>query len=159
KRAFPKESAQILASLLDSELDVNVLRAAFVALGHLHEPEVVSAASQYAEHFDADVRWSVAFALTGQSAPLAIELLIRLSRDLDPEVRDWATFGLGTQIETDTPPIRDALAARLDDTDDDTRGEALIGLARRRDARVVSAIQTELTTCASDKALEAAEIL
>jgi HEAT repeat protein len=54
-----------------------------------------------------------------------------LTQDTAPEVRDWATFALGTQIDLDTSEIRDALAARLNDPDEVTRAEAATGLSRR----------------------------
>ena len=57
----------------------------------------------------------------------------------DDEIRDLATFGLGTQLNDDSAEIRDALAARLTDEHVDTRHEALIGLARRRDPRGLKA--------------------
>ena len=41
------------------------------------------------------------------------------------------------QVERDTPELRDALAARLDDTDPDARDEAVLGLARRGDPRAL----------------------
>jgi hypothetical protein len=76
----------------------------------------------------------------GPPSPHAIEALIALSADPDGETRDWATFGLGSQLEEeDTDAIRDALAARLDDPDGDTSGEALLGLALRRDPRALLA--------------------
>ena len=68
-----------------------------------------------------------------------------LSRDADEEVRDWATFGLGSLTEVDTPELRETLLARLVDTDDNTRGEAVIGLAKRHDPRVVAPLIRELT--------------
>jgi HEAT repeat protein len=55
-------------------------------------------------------------------------------------VRDWATFGLGTQIDTDTPEIREALHQRLNDPDADTRAEAMVGLARRKDLSALEPI-------------------
>jgi hypothetical protein len=50
-------------------------------------------------------------------------------------VRDWATFALGALSPHDTPALRDALAARLEDPDATTRIEAVHGLAVRGDVR------------------------
>ena len=69
--------------------------------------------------------------------------------DDDPDVRDWATFGLGTQVATDSAEVRDALADRLADADEDVRREALVGLARRRDRR---AVNTAMHVLADDDA-------
>jgi hypothetical protein len=52
-------------------------------------------------------------------------------------VRDWATFALGTLASQDTVELRDALVARLDDPDPETRLEAVHGLALRGDVRAV----------------------
>ena len=57
--------------------------------------------------------------------------------DADEDVRDWATFGLGTLGTVDTPEIRDAFAKRLDDDSSDVVDEALAGLAQRRDKRAL----------------------
>ncbi len=87
-------------------------------------------------------------------------VLIELMRDTDDQVRDWATVALGTQCETDSPAIRDALADRLTDTDDDTRCEALVGLARRGDRRVLPDLQKELACeSVSTLAIEAAALI
>jgi HEAT repeat protein len=61
--------------------------------------------------------------------------LIPLTRDTSSEVRSWATFGIGTMIDLDLPEIRQALTDRLDDTDRETRSEAVVGLANRGDPR------------------------
>ena len=71
----------------------------------------------------------------GQAA--SSRALIELSGDPDAAIRDWATFALGTLAEHDSPALRDALAARLDDGDADARIEAVHGLAVRGDARAV----------------------
>lgn len=63
---------------------------------------------------------------------------------MDSDVRDWATFSLGTQIDAQTPAIQDALRARLHDADTGTCLEALAGLARRCDPGVIAALQVLL---------------
>lgn len=47
--------------------------------------------------------------------------------------------------ECDSTVIREALLARLSDTDSEVRGEAMLGLARRQDMRAAEAILTELS--------------
>ncbi|MGL6341154.1 MAG: HEAT repeat domain-containing protein, partial [Waterburya sp.] len=76
----------------------------------------------------------------------------------------WATFGLGSQIDTDTPAIRQALWQRLinEKTDQDETyeiyGEALVGLAIRKDERVIEFLLKEFNSgCVGYLALEAAE--
>lgn len=56
--------------------------------------------------------------------------LIALTRDSDPANRDWATMLLA-QTGEDGPEIRQAFVDRLDDSHDETRLEALLGLAAR----------------------------
>jgi HEAT repeat protein len=86
----------------------------------------------------------VAVGLCGHDELDAIAGLIVLSRDTDDATRDWATFGLAQQTALDTPALRDALAARLTDTDPEIRGEAMIGLASRKDERAATAIEAAL---------------
>jgi HEAT repeat protein len=75
----------------------------------------------------------------------AVQALIRLARDLDRDVRNWATFGIAQQTDLDSPELREALLARATDDDPEIRGEALIGLARRGDARALSLVRKELS--------------
>jgi HEAT repeat protein len=63
-----------------------------------------------------------------------IETLIELTKDESDEVRNWATFSLGTQCKQDSPEIRAALLKRVDDTFEDARDEAIWGLAQRRES-------------------------
>ena len=57
-----------------------------------------------------------------QPSRATIEALIELSADPDEHVRDWATFGLGTELDVDDGDLRAALVERLSD--------ALSGCAR-----------------------------
>jgi len=113
---------------------------------------------QYRSHPDAEVRFAVATAL-GSFADdsLAASALIQLTSDTDADVRDWATFGLGVLGRRDSAEIRDALAARLNDPCDDAREEAMIGLAKRQDRRVLSPLISSLEAASvADRAIEAA---
>ena len=141
---FPKESVEILLGMLPAEEEPEVLEAILTALSHLKDAKAIPAVAQLVKHPDAEVRHAAVLALMGHDDQAAIDLLIELSVDEDPEVRDWATFALGTQLEADAPDIRRALADRLEDPDDVVRGEALVGLARRKDDRVVPALKQEL---------------
>lgn len=70
--------------------------------------------------------------------------MIGLMEDPDEDVRDWATFGLGTQTEIDGPEVREALAGRWSDENLDARDEAILGSARRRDRRVLPVLAARL---------------
>jgi HEAT repeat protein len=92
---------------------------------------------RHASHPSAEVRLAVAMAvpLVGGESPDdgVVAALTRLSEDTDGDLRDWAAMGLGAMLDVDNQAIRDALAARLDDQEGDTAGEALLGLALRKD--------------------------
>jgi hypothetical protein len=139
-RAFPEECNAALCRLLRREADPDVLESACIACGHTQHPAAVPLLARLKSHPRVEVRSAVVHGLLAREDPQAVACLIVLSEDPDEDVRDWATFGLGTQIDMDTPAIRDALARRLDDPDPITRGEAFVGLARRKDERVVPAL-------------------
>lgn len=138
KNAFPYESFATVSQLLAVETDVQPLASAIYALGHIDNPIAVPLIVRWAAHPNCDVRFAVAFAL-GSFAddPVSIQQLIVLTQDIDEDVRDWATFGLGVQGDTDTPAIRDALMQRIDDPFEDARMEAFKGLGKRGDARII----------------------
>lgn len=131
-----KGAVDTLLALLEREREPEVLDAICIALGHRGDKRSIRPIARLKNHPDANVRHAVAFGLLGHENKLAVETLIELSRDPESMVRDWATFGLGTQIDTDTPRIRQALCDRLTDDDEDTRLEAMVGLAKRKDERV-----------------------
>jgi hypothetical protein len=75
-----------------------------------------------------------------------VEAALRRTRDEDTRVRDLATFVLGQQLrEVDTPALREALVERLDDEDHETRCEAILGLAYRRDPRALPRLEKVLS--------------
>ena len=136
ERPYVAESLPILLGLLEDP-DQRVQTSAIQALGHQRDPRIVRPVSRFANHDADDVRWAVACALGGIEDDEALKILIELSSDQSDEVRDWATFGLGSMTERDTPAIRRALLARLEDTSANVVAEAELGLAKRHDLRVI----------------------
>jgi HEAT repeat protein len=130
-----------LVDALATETDACAMASIVAALGHVGSPDAVSMIVPLAGNTDPGVRLAVAFAIATLSPqPLSFEArfaLIKLSGDAEAEVRDWATFGLGTLSSDDGPDVRAALLARADDPQHTTRAEALFGLAVRRDPRAV----------------------
>jgi HEAT repeat protein len=144
RRPFAAPAAQLLLQRLANEDDAEVLAGIATAFGHLRDPRCIPALHGLRGHPDTQVRHSVVFGLLGADDDLAVQTLIELSTDADAYVRDWATFGLGTQIDHDDPALRNALLARLEDPDSDTRGEAIRGLAARGDTRAIPQLLLEL---------------
>jgi HEAT repeat protein len=91
-----------------------------------------------------EIRFSAAFALAGDSGPAATSALIELMDDRDDDVRDWATFGIGTLRDHDSPAIREALFKRITDSNEEARLEAYAGLAARKDQRILARLIDEL---------------
>lgn len=146
ERAFPEESVDVLLRMLEGESNVQVLYSVAVALGHRGDPRCIAPLSRLRRHPSADVRFGVVMGLLTFDDEMAVQSLIELSRDEDEDVRNWATFGLGSQIDADTWEIRQALLQRLDDEHHETRGEAMVGLARRQDGRVIEPLIRELSS-------------
>jgi HEAT repeat protein len=161
-RPFVEET---LPLLLDACTDdrTDVLWSAVSALGHLCDPRGRGGILRHAAHPSQDVRRAAAQALpfvAGDPADAeVVAALVGLSADTDSSVRDWATFGLGSQLTVDTPAVRDALAARLADEDRDTAGEALVGLALRKDARSLTYLLAALDDEPGDFVVEGAAAL
>lgn len=146
KNPFSAESWTLLEPLL-ADGSPFVVASALSACGKLKigDPSVLAT---FVRHANRDVRFAAVRALSGRDDPISNDGLITLSRDDEPDVRNWATFGLGQLTEFDTPEIRAALIERIDDRDpglgSEIRGEALIGLARRGDLRVLEPLKREL---------------
>jgi HEAT repeat protein len=149
-RPFLEQSLPVVERLADPAQSETVIDAAVSALGHLSDPRALPTILQFVSYRDSDVRFAVANALPSVSGdPVsgsALEALLKLMEDEDPRVRDWATFGLGSQLEqVDSPEVRQALWKRVGDPGGDTAGEALVGLAVRGDRGIVDQLESLLS--------------
>ncbi|MCC6981615.1 MAG: HEAT repeat domain-containing protein [Candidatus Melainabacteria bacterium] len=143
-RRFRNESERILIDLLATESDEGVIESICYGLGHLQSLKGVPILTSLRRHANQNIRLAVVCGLEFQSCEAAAEALIDLSRDPATEVRNQATFALGSMIDLNTKEIRDALYARLTDDDPEIRGEAMLGLAIRKDIRCFDAISSEI---------------
>lgn len=134
---FIDERIALLTGLLCSDSDPIVLKSAAIAVGHMNDSRAIEPLCALVTHSDAVVRCGVTHGLMVHRDARAIGALILLSDDVDFDTRNWATFALGSQIETDLPEIRAALWKRVKEEDYEIRGEAILGLANRGDTNVV----------------------
>ncbi|MGW0774229.1 ankyrin repeat domain-containing protein [Streptomyces sp. NPDC002835] len=136
-RPFAARALPLLRELSRQATDPEVLQAAVLGLGHHGDPAALPEIVRHAGHPDAAVRLRVALALCGLvpgDHTEGVRTLIGLTGDPEPAVRDWATTALAG-VDSDTPEIREALAARVGDRDAETVAEAARGLAMRQDPR------------------------
>jgi HEAT repeat protein len=156
---FPVESFSVISDLVKKEKDPLPLLSALHAVGHIGSPLAIPLLVEHHRHPTANVRFAVACSL-GNFAddPSAVETLMALMQDVDDDVRDWATFGLGVLGSSDSGEIRDALCQRMTDSNKSVREEALRGLGKRKELRALHALITELSQPeVLDGAVEAAE--
>lgn len=133
-----------LLALADAETEPSVLISLVRGLHQTQDPRAAPVLVRLSGHEDSDLRQQVAadigFVATGLPDGPDVQALIRLTADQDPEVRNWAAFTLGFQLEQDTTAIRDALWKCTTDEYSEVREEGARGLARRHDPRAVPLI-------------------
>jgi hypothetical protein len=140
---YVTESVDILIPML-GDRDSSVVYSSAYALGHRKDERAIVPLSELVDRPEPEIRQAVACSLGGFDDYTAINALIQLTSDTDEDVRDWATFGLGSLTEIDTPEIQDALFARIKEENSEIRGEALVGLARRNAQRTIDLVREEL---------------
>ena len=155
-----------LLAFADTEHDADVQWAMVRALDCAWDPRALPVLLQFVDHDDADLRRAAACGIfasmsDGEPDPAGLRALIGLTRDADPEVRNWAAFGLGAILDADSPEIRAALWERVGDDHAEAREEGICGLARRRDPRSIGLVAELLADAAGARIIvfEAAEML
>ncbi|MCU0323443.1 MAG: hypothetical protein MUE72_13580 [Chitinophagaceae bacterium] len=146
-RPFLKDTLKIYFELLDTETDPDVLMSLLYSIGHNNEKlnkMQIDKICSFIYNDNSLVKEGLVSALLGIDNLTAIETLIKLSADKLSHIRNWATFGLGTQIERNDKNIREALWERVNDKHQETKLEAIVGLVKRKDDRVKEIIRREL---------------
>ena len=127
---------KLLLDALNRETSPQVPSAICNAVGHYKSADAIGPLAKLQSHSDENVRLAVVHGLSCQDDSIAVASLISLSVDSNRDVRNWATFGLGSMTSVDSGALREALLERTNEPDDEISGEALVGLALRGDTRV-----------------------
>jgi hypothetical protein len=146
-RPFLTETVKIYFHLLEVETVPDVLMSLLYSIGHNNEKldnVQIEKICSFIHNDNSQIKEGLVFALLGIENPIAIETLIKFSSDKLSHIRNWATFGLGTQIERNNMTIREALWDRVNDIHQETKHEAIVGLAKRKDKRVNDIIKREI---------------
>lgn len=145
-RPYLKETLALYFNLLENEQDELILNQVLFGIGHnnqnLNAEQIEKICAIY-QKGSSLVYEGLIFALGFIDTPKTIEILIQLSTDKKPNNRDWATFYLG-QSKRNNKKIREALWNRVRDRHYNTRLEAIMELAKRKDKSIINIIQTEL---------------
>lgn len=104
-RTFLEESVDALLCALRDPND-QVVQSAIFALGHRANPRAIEALLAFVHHPSAEFRYTAVHGLMPHDMPPVVDALVKLSQDSDRDVRDWATFTLGSQFESDSPALR-----------------------------------------------------
>lgn len=147
-RPFSKKTIELFINLLKKEeVPVNIMSILY-GIGHNNEIvtkyEDVELITSFKNHNKDCVREGVTFALGGIINPKAISALIELSEDKCSYIRNWATFGIGNLLDFDNTDIRQCLWKRVNDKHQETKLEAINGLAKRSDKSIKPIIEKEL---------------
>lgn len=146
-RTFLKDTLKIYFDLIEVETDPDVLMSLLYSIGHNNDKLDNEQIEKICSVINSENNWvkeGLVSALLGIDNLNAIETLIKLSSDKLSHIRNWATVGLGTQIERNNKTIREALWERVNDKHQETKLEAIVGLAKRKDKRVNHIIRQEI---------------
>ncbi|MGB0429319.1 MAG: HEAT repeat domain-containing protein [Bacteroidia bacterium] len=141
------EIIEICFGLLEKKRSPQMLESILSAISHNNEnlnQAQIQALTHFKNHNYQYVKFALVQTLAGLEQKKAIDTLIELSRDKNSEIRDWATFSLGTQIRTKSSEISHALWERINDKSELVRFEAIAGLAKRQDKNLKEVLIKEL---------------
>lgn len=120
--------------ILRTTSDENLICTCLFAIGHNNQhlkTKHFKTLEKFQHSESKEIRYALTFSLLGVENYKAVKMMIKLAQDRSLRVKDWATFGLGTQIEYDDEEIRRVLYKNCFSKDHQIRHEAIKGLAKR----------------------------
>ncbi len=146
-RPFIKETMKLCFELLEIEKEPKVIMSLLYSIGHnnqfLNNSQIETLCS-LKKTDNKLIKDGLFFSLLAVNDTNAINTLIFLSNDKLSHIRNWATFGIGTQTERNNKKIREALWNRVNDKHQETKLEAIIGLVNRKEVEVKEIIKREI---------------
>jgi len=142
-----QKTLDLYFKLLENEKSPKVISAILSSISHNNENingNQILKLIEFKKHTYSNVRFQLTLALSCLENENAVKTLIELSRDKHSDIRNWSTFGLGSQIEINNAEITKALWDRINDENQETKLEAIVGLANRKDSRIKEIIKREL---------------
>lgn len=146
KRPFLKETLKIHFELLKIETDIDTLFSTLYGISHNNSDlnrNQINLICSFENTENILIKESLVAALGFIENEKAINVLIKFSKDKADHIRNWATFYIG-QVDFDNENIREALWNRVNDKHQETRLEAITGLAKRKDDRIIEVIKQEI---------------
>jgi hypothetical protein len=146
-RIRQQETIDLYFELLENGQNDDVLFSLLFGVSHNNEnltEKQVLKLIEFKNSKNKDIRYSLVSALSTIENPKAIEILIELSEDKFSSIRNWATFGIGTLSEENNDRILNALWKRTKDKHQETKLEAIVGLANRKEFKVKEQIIEKL---------------
>jgi hypothetical protein len=154
--AFAAECLDAIVHVTETETDSEVLTYAAYALNNFSGG--VAALARLAAHANAEARAAVGQSLQFKDDlnPEFVPILVGLANDPISDVSYQAMFALELAAPKGSEQAREALVSYLDHHDVQLRQQAICGLARCRDPRVVAPLIKELRACPESNDLNAA---
>jgi HEAT repeat protein len=146
-RIGKQKTVELYFELLENGQNDDVLFSLLFGISHNNEnltEKQILKLIEFKNYKNKDIRYSLVSALSTIENPKAIETLIELSEDKLSSIRNWATFGIGTLSEENNDRIINALWKRTKDKHQETKLEAIVGLANREVIKVKENIIEEL---------------
>jgi len=146
-RIRQQKTVELYFEILENGQNDDVLFSLLFGIGHNNEnltEKQILKLIEFKSSKNKDVRYSLVSALSSIENPNAIETLIELSEDKFSSIRNVATFGIGTLSKGNNDQVLRALWKRTKDQNQDTKLEAIVGLANRKVIEVKKIIIEEL---------------
>lgn len=145
-RPFIQETLKIYFDILKTETNPYIIKSTLYGISHNNDNLTNTQIKKICDFQNTNnyiIKEGLVHALGFIENLESINILIKLTKDKSNYIRNWATFFIG-QSEIDNSIIRETLWNRIKDKHQETRFEAICGLAIRNEQNIIKIIKDEL---------------